>query len=171
MKTPETALKNGYSELPGWWTHKGAGRVINAPGESIESECFFPIPFPMHLFYPAVSELSLEYTGNSKLLSWVLWDISEDCRNWGQDHGNPDLYLVGQKCSWQSRTCNGHLKSGESCRAESLTCGICVNSESLVSRLNWIVGHLDGDWIIGEFAGVGKNTARLVSKVSWVKPV
>lgn len=171
MKTPETTLNNGV-QWASWLVNTLRCWKSNTPGESIESECCFPISFPMHLFYPAVSELSLEYSGNSKVFSWVLWDISEDYRNWGEDHGNPwIIYLVGQKCSWQSSTCKGHLKSGESCRAESLTYGICVNSESLVLGLNWIAVHLDGIWIIGEFPGVGKNTTHLVIKVSWVKPV
>lgn len=75
----------------------------DVPREGMEALC----PFPLYLAL-CISSILLflscilysKLTIISKMFSWVLSAIIENCQIWGWDYGNSNAYLVVQKYTW-----------------------------------------------------------------------
>lgn len=88
------------------------------------------------------------------MLSWVLWVILVNSRNWrgfvrtSQFIHWSDVWVVSETCNW-------YLKWRQPCETEPLVCGASAHAKWLVSKLNWIVGH---PGVVGEFLWLALHT-------------
>lgn len=139
------------------WRRAWRGHVSSLP-----ALLCLPLPCHMHLFHLTLPVLYPNKTVVIIIeLSWVLGIILSKYQTW-EEGGHGESCILSQlgSSSRVPATCNQYLKWGRSWGPEPLTYGVCVNSVSLTTELNWIVGHPVG---IRDKTVVGKKPYRLTN--------
>ena len=128
-----------FREFVGWWTLWGAGRVVHP-------ERAWNLSTPPPMLTLCISSIWLflscilynKLANISKVFSWVLSAVLANYWIWGRSWEPTNLYSTGQKCGSLGHTiCSWHLKWGQSCGTEPLTCGVCAN----MVRIEFNCGH------------------------------
>lgn len=141
------------------------GTVLRGHGGSAPLNPSTPL-CPMYLLHSTVPEFYpfiLSINNNQKVskgLSWVLWLVL--VRYWKLKVGSqsPQIYSQLVRSMCDPGTCSCHLKWWLSDGVEPSAAGVGINSADLVSEVSWLGGRPVG---VGELVGVGRDTTYLVS--------